>query len=260
MRLGAWVSAALCALALSTALAHAEPPGAALGLYAAGDYVAAADLAEQNTQSADSLAFAARALLAACVVDGNNRDVAAMLGRAERGARAALEIDPRSVEARLQLAIVFGMRGRRASLPEAFALGYAPRGRRLIDEALTLAPDSAEAAALLGAWHLEVIRRGGGTGAITYGARVAEGLAAFERARELAPDNGAIALQYAVALTELDAPGHAQRIGELLNAVLALSPHDALEAYSHGVAARFAAALETGGPHAAARLAHAMFR
>ena len=111
-------------------------------------------------------------------------------GGEDRGAgaaRAALALNPDSVDARLQLAVVYGMRGRRASLAEAFARNYAPRGRRLIDEALALAPDSAEAEAVLGAWHLEIIRRSGRVGALAYGARVEQGIAAFERALQL-PD------------------------------------------------------------------------
>ena len=180
MRHVLWLLAALSALAVWTAPANAEPPSAALNLYAAGEYAAAADIAQRESHSAESLAFAARAALAACVVDGEDE---AMLQQAERSARAALALNPDSVDARLQLAVVYGMRGRRASLAEAFARNYAPRGRRLIDEALALAPDSAEAEAVLGAWHLEIIRRSGRVGAIAYGARVEEGIAAFERAR-----------------------------------------------------------------------------
>lgn len=257
MRHVPWVLAALSALALWTAPADAEPPNAALRLYVAGQYAAAADIAQQESHSSESLAFAARAALAACVVGGDGE---VMLQRAERNARAALALNPDSVDARLQLAVVYGMRGRRASLAEAFARNYAPRGRRLIDEALALAPASAEAEAVLGAWHLEIIRRSGRVGAITYGARVGEGIAAFERARTLAPDNAAIALQYALALAELDAAQHSERIGLLLNAIQELTPLDALEAYSQSVASRLATTMADQGPRAVALLAHAVMR
>lgn len=257
MRHVLWLLAALSALAVWTAPANAEPPSAALNLYAAGEYAAAADIAQRESHSAESLAFAARAALAACVVDGEDD---AMLQQAERSARAALALNPDSVDARLQLAVVYGMRGRRASLAEAFARNYAPRGRRLIDEALALAPDSAEAEAVLGAWHLEIIRRSGRVGAIAYGARVEEGIAAFERARALAPDSAAITLQYALALAELDAARHSERIDQLLGAIRELAPRDALEAFSQSVASRLAATMADSGPSAAARLARAVMR
>ena len=257
MRSFSWLLAALSALAVWAAPANAEPPSAALQLYAAGEYVAAADVAQQDSRSAESLAFAARAALAACVVSGEDD---AMLAQAERNARAALALNPDSIDARLQLAVVYGMRGRRASLAEAFARNYAPRGRKLIDEALALAPDNAEAEAVLGAWHLEIIRRSGRVGAIAYGARVEQGIAAFERARALAPASTAIALQYALALAELDAARHSERINQLLDAIQELAPRDALEAFSQSVAGRLAAAMADSGPHGAARVARAVMR
>lgn len=257
MRTGALASAALLAHLVWTGTARAEALGTPLSLYAAGEYSAAAELAQQDSGSAASLAFAARALLAACVIE---RQGDGALLRAEQAARAALALDPNSVEARLQLAVVLGMRGRRASIAEAFARGYAAQGRRLIDEALALAPNSAEAAALLGVWHLEIIRRGGSAGAMLYGAREAEGIAAFERARALEPNSVAIALQYALALAEVDADRHQDRISQLLIAAHEIAPHDALESYSQSVANRLAAALAESGPRGLTRMANALRR
>lgn len=256
MPVRASILAALLALALWTTPAAGDPPGAALSLYVSGRYLAAADAAGQYPQSAQSLTLAARALLAACITSAEGADVETLLERAERAARAALQLEPRSVDARLQVALVLGMRGRRASLPEAFAQGYAPRGRRLINEALAIAPDHAEARAMLGAWHLEVLRRGGAMGAMTYGARLNDGLAAFDRARELAPSDPMIALRYAMALLELDANRYAVRARPLLEAVGAMAPRDALEMHGHVLAQRLLAALEQDGPRAASRLAH----
>ena len=250
----------LCALfALIFALASggplaAEPSGAAVRLYVAGQYLAAADVADDQ-DAPDDLAFAARALLAACIAGGDRRQTGRLLDRAERLARDALSLDPGAIDARLQLALVYGMRGRRASLAEALARNYAPRGRRLIEEARALAPEDARAYALLGAWHLEVLRRGGRAGAFAYGARFADGQAAFERAVALAPADPMIPLHYAVALIELDDPVHVARAAELLAQAATLPARDAFEEHAHQVADSLAQALAQQGPGAASALA-----
>ena len=243
------LSGALLALALSTPAA-ADPPAAAVSLYASGQYLAAADSAEAHSNPA-SLAFASRALMAACVTATDPGRIGAWLDQAESNARDALRLDAESVDARVQLALIYGVRGRRASVAQAIARHYAPRGRRLLEEALAREPDNAWAHALLGAWHLEVLRRGGAAGAAVYGARLSSGIAEFERARALAPNDSMIALHYAVALIELDPEAHAQRAGGLLAEVANTAPRDAFEAHAQRAARRVARALDEDGPEAA---------
>lgn len=254
-RIGVSISAALLTLAFWTVPAAADPPDAALRLYAAGRYLAAADTAERDSLSSESLAFAARSLLAACITGNDDTEIAALLDRAEHSAREALDLDSGAVDARLQLAVVYGFRGRRASLAAAVARAYAPRGRRLIEQVLALAPDSAQAHALLGAWHLEVLRRGGRAGALAYGARLSDGRAAFERALELAPDEPMIPLHYAIALIELDPSHSSGRAGELLAGVAAITPRDALDQYARAEALSLRLTLAREEPSAAARTA-----
>ncbi len=242
---------------LAGAPAIAEPPNTALRLYAAGEFVAAADLADAQP-SAASAAFASRALVAACASARSAAVIDALLRRAEASARQALALDPRSVDARLQLALVYGMQGRRVSLAHAFASRFAARGKRLIDDALALDPNNAHAHAMLGAWHLEVIRRGGAAGAILYGARTGAGIAEFNRARALAPDDMLIQLHYAVALLALDPVTYGARARELTGAVAASHPSDALELLAEQTAERLAAALAQS-PQAAQRMARASF-
>ncbi len=248
-------------IALLTCLAgspaFAEPPNAALRLYAAGEFVAAADLADTQP-SAASRAFASRALVAACASAQSPAMIDALLTRAEGSARQALALDPHSVDARLQLALVFGMEGRRVSLAHAFASRFASRGKRLIDDALALDPNDAHAHAMLGAWHLEVMRRGGAAGAFFYGARTSAGITEFERARALAPNDVLIQLHYAVALLALDPVTYGARARSLTRAVIASHPTDALEALAEETAERLQAALAQS-PQAAQRIARASF-
>lgn len=247
----------LLAAALWPARADPEPLGAALRLYAAGDFIAAAEAASAQ-QTASSLAFAANALVAACAAAETPTEIDGLLRRAEGTAREALALDHNSVDARLQLALVYGLEGRRASLAHAFAAGYAPRGRRLIEDALAVAPDNARAHALLGAWHLEIIHRGGAAGALAYGARMSRGLEEFERARALDPNDPLISLHYAVALLEVAPSSRATRAAELLDAVSAAAPRDAIEALAQRTARRLRAALASG-PNAARNAARDTF-
>lgn len=250
---------AFVALALTAQPAAAEPPGAAVQLYAQGQFLAAADRAESQNSSSSSLAFAARALMAACITDPDARTLDAWLDRAETAARSALELDQSSVEARLQMALVLGVRGRRAGVAEAVSRNYAPRGRRLIERAIALEPNNAWAHAMMGGWHLEVLRRGGRTGARLYGARLATGLAEFERARDLAPNDTMIAVQYAIALIELDPQTYGDRARALLAETESARPRDAFEAHTLSAARRVAVAYDERGPQAARTTARNAF-
>lgn len=219
--------------------------------YADGAYLDAAALAESGD---GERALAARALIAAAVT-GASTDIDGLVARAERNARAALAQGEDGVEARLQLALALGLKGRRAPLAEVLRRGYAREGRALIDAALVRAPQSPWAHALDGAWHLEVLRRGGRAGARFYGASAAQGIAAFGRARALAPDDAVIAYQFAVALLELDGEGHDARAATLLDAAGACRTSDAFEAAVVVEARRVARLLSRHGGEAAARAA-----
>jgi hypothetical protein len=233
--------------------ARAEAPAAPTA-YAAGDFLQAAIAGEQDGR-ADGLTLAAQALLAKCVLDPRDAGVAAMLDRAEKDAAAALALDNSAPGPRLQLALALGLKARRTSLREAIRANYAPRGRRLIEEAIDLDPRQAWAYAMLGGWHLEVLRRGGVLGGKIMGATYRAGLRAFERARTLAPDNPAISLHYAVALLALDPDKHAAQAAVLLQAAAAAPARDAFETFMREEARRIGAVLASRGPQAAAHSA-----
>lgn len=242
-------AAPLFALALSSS-ALAEPPSAALRLYATGDFLASASSAEASDGAEAHLA-AARALIAAAMEAPQSRSVGVWLDRAEDHAEDAVRLAPQSADARLQLAFVLGAKARRTSLAQALAHNYAPRARRLIQEALAREPDNAIAHAMLGNWHLEVLRRGGARGARVYGARLDAGVAEFERAQALAPASAMITIQYAVALLQLDPDLYADRVATLLSQASARAPHDAFEQNALTQAARVAATLQRHGADAA---------
>lgn len=218
--------------------------------YASGRFLEAAEAAGRSP-SAEDRTLAARALLAACVLtDPEQRS--GLVVAAETQARAALAADPSSVDARLQLAMALGLKGRRASLGEALRRGYASEAKRLIDEAAAAAPGEPWAWALLGGWHLEVVRRGGRIGARLYGASTAKGLAAFEHAHGLAPNDAVISLHYAAALLGVDPERYGPRARELLATAMASPAPDAFTAHMRREAGATYGALTREGPAVAA--------
>lgn len=234
----------LVAAATWSTVAFAEPPPEAARLYASGEFIAAANLAATQHTPSD-LTFVSHALLAACATD-QTQNVDALLARAASNARSALQLDPNSVEAHINLALAYGMMGKRASLSDAIAHNYAGRGRQLINQALALDPNNARAHALLGAWHFEVLRRGGRLGALTYGARINAGLAEFRRSLALAPNDPLIPLQFAVALLQRDPQGNAAAARGVLQRTRGMSARDALESVALADAQRLLQALDNG--------------
>lgn len=247
-------SIAIVCLWLSATSAAAQTAREA---YDNGAFVEAAALAEADGE-ADDLALAARALLAE-VVTGDPAQMDTLLARAEANARRALADDVGNTEARLQLAVAIGMKGRRSTVAEAMRRGYAAEGRALVRAAIRDAPREAWAHALLGGWNLEVVRRGGPMGAAYFGASVDAGRAAFERARGLAPDDPLIAYQYAVALLELDAARYADEARSLLEAARTCRASDAFERRVQARAKSVADAFRIDGATAAIRTATGRF-
>jgi len=228
----------------------AAPSAVPLAAYQAGRFIEAADAAAR-LPGPDDRALAARALIAECVVTAPNCDID-LVDRAQDNALAALAADPTNVEARLQLAMAIGIKGRRAGLAEALRFNYAGQGKRLVDQAVTLAPDEPWAWALLGGWNLEIVRRGGRIGGRFYGASIAKGAAAFDRARALAPDDPAIGLHYAAALLGIDPIRYADRARAILAAASNAPAPDAFSRRMRDEARRVALVMADQGPAAAA--------
>ncbi len=71
------------------------------------------------------------------------------------------------------------------------------QGKSHIERAAALDPADPWGDALMGAWHFEVVRRGGGR---ALGASLADGMTAYQAAIARAPDDPVIAYFFAVAL------------------------------------------------------------
>ena len=197
------IPALLLALAASPAFADI---GAARQAYAAGEYDSAAALAGHGG-GAEGYVLAAEAISTRLVLEGADAGAAR---RARRHAEGALAAEPDNVAALVQLAVSYGLEARASSDVSNYFRGSAHKGRQALDRALTLAPGNAQARAVSGAWHLEILWRGGEAGRRIYGADAETGIAEFEAALRLgaAPMAG---VQYAALLLALDADAYRDR-------------------------------------------------
>lgn len=240
---GNWRSAGL-AVGLMTGLALASAARADEGapsrapaveradpwaLYAAGEFADAARQAAAR-QDADSLALAAKAVAADYLLNPQATTPENAAARVRAHAEAALARDPDHIEAQLHLAVALWLEGRAAGPFESYVRKLPAKGRDVLRAALSDAPDEAWAHALMGAWHFEVVRRGGGAGARLYGAGVHEGVEHFYRAMRLEPDNAAIAFQCALAFLALDSERYADHANAALQVAQRAEADDAFEA------------------------------
>jgi tetratricopeptide (TPR) repeat protein len=222
-RLAAFVAACLAALLAATP-ALADLPAARLA-YDEGRWREAADFAASE-QTAEAQAFAAGALISALLVEADPGDRNRLAREAVRRAERAVRLDPQDPVAKLRLAAALGLHSRHMSPVLAYFRRMPQRGRNLIEESLAAQPGDAETMALLGAWHLEVMRQAP-DGAM--GASVAEGLAWYRAARAAAPDNPNISYHYALGLAALGLSEFDAEAREALDAALSIDPRDAYE-------------------------------
>ncbi len=235
----------LCGYVMAVTLAapaSANPtPVDLAALFSRGEYIEAASVAESQT-GPDMLAFAARSLLAECMT-GDGAPDPSMVDRAMRDAEAALKMDSRHEEGRLQLAIALSLKGRDMPLLDAWQAGYGQRAQTLAQSVLADDPDNYYAHGLLAVWHLEVRRRGGSMGAAMMGANTDKAREHYRKAAALAPDDVGVHWSYARALVALDAKGNRREATGVLAAAAAASSDSHVEAVMQRRAAALAEAL-----------------
>lgn len=216
--------------------------GAAREAYEAGRWQEAAAHA-QTTGGAEGYAFAAGALIAQLMVEPDMAGREAQAQRAEDLAAYAYQLDEESVSAQINLAASLGYRGRFMQSWRAFVARLPQRGRNLLEDAVSAQPDNAWALGLLGAWHLEVARRGGRRGMGMLDASVEAGMGYYSQAIAYAPQDPAPRLFYALGLAALDEPAYFDEVTRQIQIVLALPPRNALDEGVIAEARAFAAQL-----------------
>jgi tetratricopeptide (TPR) repeat protein len=222
-------------------------------LYNEGAYEAAAAAAEAEGD-ADSLAFAARALLAGALTDGAEPDPG-VVDEAETVAKRALALNPRHDEGSLQLAIALSLKTRAMGVMEAWGSGDGERGKKLALDVLARDPQNFYALGFLAVWHVEVRRRGGPMGAQMMGASLEDAATYYARAAKIAPDDVGIHWQYGRALTGLDARRFRNQALAALDAALAAKADNHVERVMQARARELADLLRSDRRKAEARAA-----
>jgi hypothetical protein len=220
-------AACLALLLLLPAAAQAATTEEIFALYARGDYEQAVKAGEA-AKTAPGYAIAARAVLADAVL--RDKPCLDCLNRAETLARQAVAADPRHAFGQIWLAVSLGYQSRITGLVKARLRDAPGQSKAALDAALAADPKNPFAVSALGGWHIEIVRGGGATLArLLYGATEAEGVALFDRAVKVAPDNVAVHYQIALSLLGFDAEKYRARIVSELRAALAGEPATAYE-------------------------------
>ena len=236
----------LLTFALAAAPSAADDPAAASGpraLYQAGDWLRAEQSAATASDAA-SKTLAAQAVLARLMAGeladeprGDKREAAR---RAQSHARSALDMDPDHAPAHLRLAAGIGYEARyRSSLSAAMAR-LPQRGLSHIETALELDPTDPWAHAMLGAWHLEVARKGGEG---MFGSDIETGLQAYRRAVAMDGVEPAIPYHFALALIAAHPNAHGDEAEALLDQALASPAETAFDRAAHQLARNLKIAL-----------------
>jgi len=194
-----------------------------------GDFALAASSAQTPT-SIQTRLIAAEALSAQV-----------LLGLAEDGEDAAKEAralsesvlaeDPKNAEAKFQYALADGFITRATPPFTAWRKKLPQRTFETVTDLIAASPEDARAHALLGAWHMGILRKTGAkNGAKWFGAYEDTGRAAYERALELRPSDVIIMSNYALSLAEIDFETHGAAAFDMLQTVIQTPPKDAIEA------------------------------
>ena len=188
------------------------------------DLAASAPLGTSETRLIAAEALSAKVLLG-IAKDGKDSAKAAL-----ELSRSVLLEDPNNAEAHFQYALADGFITRATSPFSAWRKKLPQRTKETVDALIARAPQDGRAHALLGAWHMGILRKTGEkNGEKWFGANFAQGQAAYETALSLRPEDIIITSNYALSLAEHDFDTNGSKARNLLVGAIAKPPKDAVE-------------------------------
>ena len=242
---GAHIVALSVVLSISSA-AFAEAPAPAMEAFESGQWGAAESAASSAASDVDALILASEAALMPITLDQadglSRRERRQAALRAQEYAEAALAIEPENAEAHLRLAAGLGYQSRYVNKIRAVMMGLPQQGRDHMIEAIALDPAEPWGPAMLGAWHLEVVRRAGEG---MFDANEAEGLSLMRQAVAMDGAPAAIPYRFAVALVAADPAANGEEASAMLNRALDTAETDAVGQAVSGLATRLQELLES---------------
>lgn len=217
----------ICALFLSVPV-FAGQVDDARDLYLNGEYDAAIDMA-MATDTPEGLLVAAETLSAKIMLQqAENPHKSAK--KARKWAEEALEALPGSQEALVQYALAYGFETNTSKPFAAWRKKKPQKTLAAVQAIRTQYPDDPRGDALLGAWHLGVIRKTGQkNGEKWFGASEADGIAYYEAALAAAPGDIVMTSNFAMALLAVDVERHFARSIEMLETLSAATANTAAE-------------------------------
>ncbi len=184
----------------------------------------------QALQSAEGLILASESLSAKVMlgyVDSPKNESK----KARKWAAEALELAPNSQDARVQFALAYGFETRSSGPFRAWRKRLPQKTLAAIEEVRSLYPDDPRGSALLGAWHLGIIRKAGDeNGEKWFGASEAQGIEYYELALSQAPGDIVIASNYALILLAIDLDKHMEKAAGLIRDLAEWDAQNATEA------------------------------
>ena len=194
----------------------------------AGDYETAMTMG-QSLETAEGLSLAAEAL-SAQVMLGLVERPRKTATRARKLAKDALKLDPDSHNANVQYALARGFEAQNSSPFRAVRKNLISKSRKAIEAVQEKFPGDPRGDALMGAWHLGIVRKAGaGTADDLFNATAEDGIKFYDLALERAPDDIIIMSNYSATLLAIDSELYGDKAEKMLVQVSILDPQNMAE-------------------------------
>lgn len=170
-------------------------------------------------ETADGLSLAAETISAQIML-GLFEKPRKRATEARKLAQDALELEPESHAANIQYALARGFEARNSSPFRALRKNLVGKSRKAIEQVREKFPEEPRGDALMGAWHLGIVRKAGqGRAKDMFSATTEEGVGFYDMALERAPDDMIILSNYATTLLAIDSELYADKSIKMLQRV-----------------------------------------
>lgn len=193
-----------------------------------GQYDTAISMGE-TMGTAEGFSLAAETL-SAKVMLGYTENAKDSAKRARKLAKKALELDSSSQEAHVQYALAYGFETQSSSPFRAWRKNLPKKTLNAITDVREKFPEDPRGDALLGAWHLGIVRKAGEKRAENmFDANEISGIDHYEAALARTPEDIIILSNFAAVLLSIDADRHHDKTILLLNRIFEAPANNAIE-------------------------------
>lgn len=216
----------------------------ALDLWDQGKY-AGAIVSGVADKSADGLSVAARA--ATTEMSLHAAPCPECIRKAEDLSRRALAADPKAAVPSFCLAAALAYHGRMIGSINTQSASIGSEAKRVLEEAIAAHPNDARLISGMAIWNFEVVRVGGSMlSRIVYGATMDRGIALFDQAFKLSPNDTLMNYQYGLSLAVYDPDEYRARIEAAWQRAATLDPQNAYDREMKNRAVKLLALLKSG--------------